>query len=292
MKVSRLKKMVEDIAEACTAEPAALPAAQDRWPPSDFGDWEAMTWDEQVQTERKIMRSAMCVVQDVRQSLVHRKLPHYHMVDRDLQTMAVQFEELGEKTLGFWRYGRDVPMLELLLHPLMQLASRSEGALVPLSLGFVKQITQEALEQVSSEDAPGLDAALLGVTLGADRDSIESAYRRRSRHFHRHGRCVNRPGFHALTSARNRCLARLAGPALQAFGGGGDVLAHYLLMGTDPTESRYQEYSVAILDPVHRERLLTALLKVQWPCWGIPLTWGDEEDAVGFGGANHLGASG
>lgn len=296
MKVSRLKQMVEDMAEACDLEASApLATLQTQTSSSDrtdFGDWAAMTWDQQVQTEKKIVENAVEVVQDIRQSLVHRKLPHFHMVDRQLQTIINQFEEIGEATLGFWRYGRDVPMREMLCQPLMQLASRSEGAVVPLSLGFVKQMSEDAFEQASTEDAPGIDAALLGISLGADKETIESAYRRRSRHFHRHGQCINRPGFHALTSARNRCLARIAGPAMQVFGGGGDVLAHYLLMGTDPTESRYREYSVGILDALHRDRLLLAIQKIQWPCWSIPLTWGDEEDCIGFGGANHLGASG
>eukprot|EP00931_Biecheleriopsis_adriatica_P123173 TRINITY_DN98222_c0_g1_i1.p1 TRINITY_DN98222_c0_g1~~TRINITY_DN98222_c0_g1_i1.p1 ORF type:complete len:371 (-),score=79.42 TRINITY_DN98222_c0_g1_i1:27-1115(-) len=297
MKVSRIKQMVEDMTEACRSEADEVPPVQAQTHltasvVTDFGVLDAMTWDEQVQTEKKIMDKAMALMQDVRQSAVHRKLPHFHIVDRQLQVITQQLGDLGDAVLGFWRYGRDLPMQELLQHPLLQLASRGDGALVPLSLGFVKQITEDGFELAAAEDDPGSDAALLGIALSADRDSIESAYRRRSRHFHRHGKCINMAGFHALSAARNRCLARLAGPALHAFGGGGDVLAHYLLMGTDPAENRYKETAVGILDAVHREQLLLLIQKIQWPCWNIPLTWGDEEDMIGFGGANHLGASG
>merc|ERR1712232_1455117 len=112
-------------------------------------------------------------------------------------------------------------MGDLLEHPLLHLAGRNGGALVPLSLGFVKDMTDDGFELSALEDDPVSDAALLGIALSADKETIESAYRRRSRHFHRHGQCINRIGFHALTVARNRCLARIAGPYLRVFGGGG-----------------------------------------------------------------------
>lgn len=290
-------QMAEDMTEACQVECSHNSPMERQAQPclqsviTDFGVMDGMTWDEQVQTEKMIMDKAVALMQDVRQSAVHRKLPHFHFVDRQLQVITEQLGVLADAVLGFWRYGRDRPMQELLEHPVLQLASRGEGALVPLSSGFVKYVTDDGFELAAAQDDPGSDAALLGIALSAGRDAIESAYRRRSRHFHRHGKCINAVGFHALGAARNRCLARLAGPVLHAFGGGGDVLAHYLLMGTDPTEDRYYETSVGILDAVHRQQLLLQIEKIQWPCWNIPLTWGDEADMIGFGVANHHVAS-
>mmetsp|Transcript_38349 Transcript_38349/g.105640 ORF Transcript_38349/g.105640 Transcript_38349/m.105640 type:complete len:385 (-) Transcript_38349:3-1157(-) len=303
MAASRLVKMLEDLTQAChwgdederSSRTIASPPVPALEKPDDATFCQ--TWDEQVLAERRTLEAASEIVREVRRSVVHRKLPHFHAADRQLHNIEQQLEMLSMSTQSFWRYGRDAPMAELLELPLLQLAATGgEGTLVPVTLGFMKHTVDKGLEAPVSEaavdDSPGEDAALLGVALGASRDTIESAYRRRSRHFHQHGRCMNAVGFHALTAARNRCLARIAAPTLRAYGGGGDLLAHYLLIGTDPNESRYRECSHGILDVLRRGELLEKIHVLQWPAWDIPLTWGDEDDMICFGGPNHMGASG
>lgn len=310
MKLSRLRQMLDDMAEAMSTATSSCPSASSATSLGSAGsavgcansegdDGRAVavaTWDEQVARERRTMEAAVQLLRGVRQSAVHRKLPHFHVVDRQLRNIEEQLAFVGMSTQGFWRYGRDLPMDDLLRLPLLQLASTGgEGALLPVTLGFVKHTAELGLEEMGDSAtvrSSAEDEALLGVAPGAQRDEVESAYRRRSRHLHRHGQCTNVAGFNALTSARNRCLARLSSPMLRAYGGGGDLLAHYLLIGTDPSESRYREYSSGILDSLHRGRLLHCIQVLQWPTWDIPLTWGDEVDVLEFGGANHLGASG
>lgn len=289
MKVSKVVRMLDEMAEASGVPSETALAAT-----SPVLALSTLTWDEEIALEKATFEEAARIVRGVRQSVVHRKLPHFHATDRQLRVLEEQLAAIGVNVKNFWRYGRDEPMAKLLELPILQLAStRGERALLPVSLGFVKHTADQDFEDVDSqEDLPSEDALLLGIALGADAGAVESAYRRRSRHFHRHGTCYNIRGFNALTAARNRCLARLSMPELRAYGGGGDLVAHYLLMGLDPGESRYREYTGGILDCVHREALMQRMQVVQWPCWDIPLTWGDEDDGIGFGGANHLGASG
>lgn len=289
MKVSRLRRMIEDLAEEMMggarrgAVAEAPPVAQLASPE---GDLDLATWDDQVLMEKRTMEAAATIIRDVRRSEVHRSMAHFYAVDRQLQVIEHQLASIAMSVQSFWRYGRDTPMRDLLVLPLMRLAETGgEGAVLPVSLGFVK--LGGARERLD----PLLDCALLGVPLGADREAIESAFRRRSRHFHRRGTCCNEGGFHELAAARSRCLARLSCLELPE-GTGGDLLAHYLLVGTDPGESRYRERALGILDSAHREALLRRIQVLQWPSWDIPLTWGDEDDMIGFGGANHMGASG
>lgn len=248
------------------------------------------TWEGQVREERRILLAAATMVQDIRRSSVHRKLPHYHSVDRQLQMMQEQLVSISQSVDDFWRYGRDEPMQQLLILPSMRLAATiaEHGSIVPVSLGFVKEL----VETGTDDEDPASDAAALGICGGAAREVIESAYRRRARHYHRNGKCFNEVGFHALTTARDRCVARISAPQLKAYSGGGDIIAHYLLVGTDPGESRYRECSCAILDAVHRGKLLERIQVLNWSCWSIPLTWGDEDDEIRFGGPNHIGAAG
>mmetsp|Transcript_62779 Transcript_62779/g.182050 ORF Transcript_62779/g.182050 Transcript_62779/m.182050 type:complete len:361 (+) Transcript_62779:71-1153(+) len=286
MKFARLSRMLEEMdAEREHARPLE-PAPGD----VDTRNPDPASWDDQVYEEKQTLIAAAAIIRDVRQSEVHRKLPHFQAVDRQLQVIERHLEHVSMSVQSFWRYGRDSPMGDLMALPIMRVAAtRGEGMLIPVSLGLSKELT--AISDEGCDDVAA-DCLILGVALAADRDAIESAFRRRSRHFHRHGRCSNVPGFHALVSARNRCLARISAPTLPAYGGGGDLLALYLLAGTDPTNNRYRERSVGILDSVHRGQLLNKLDIIQWPTWDIPLTWGDDDDMIGFGGANHMGASG
>lgn len=280
MKVSKLVRMVDEMAEASGVPIERVPANSPVQAPS------ALSWDEEIARERATFDEAVRIVRGVRHSVVHRKLPHFHATDRQLRVLEEQLAAIGVNVKNFWRYGRDEPMAKLLELPILRLASTGgQGALLPVSLGFVKHFADEDFEHVDTQkDLSSEDALLLGIALGADAAAVESAYRRRSRHFHRHGTCCNVRGFNALGAARNRCLARLSMPELRAYGGGGDLVAHYLLMGLDPGESRYREYTGGILDGVHREALMQRMQVVQWPCWDIPLTWGDDDDGLGFGG--------
>lgn len=296
MKLSRLSKMLDDMTDAsdlphCGDKPASKTPAVQLAAETDYGA-VAHSWDEQMAEEKQVLEATTLLIQDVRRSEVHRKLPHFHVVDRELQTIEEQMKSLSISVTGFWRYGRDEPMATLLKLPLMQLAkSGGQAALIPVSQGFVKETSGANDEapplEPEDESSPDADLALLGLENSRrriDRDAVESAFRHRSRHFHRHGRCSNVRGFDLLCRARNRCLARLAMPRLRAYGGGGDLVAHYLLMGTDPGESRYREYAVGILDGLHRDQVMQKMQILQWPTWDIPLTWGDDADMVGFGG--------
>jgi len=301
MKVVRLKQMLDDMAEAHReeAEPTPAPISDADWVPVEFCDelFVGLTWEEQTLKEKRAFVGASTIIQEVRQSAVHRKLPHFYSVDKELSRIAEELLLISMSTQSFWRYGRDLPMRRMLSLPLMQLAATGgENAILPVTLGFVKHTKgvgpsyddEDGIDALAALEAasPGEDAVLLGFALGADRETIESAFRRRSRHFHRMGQCTNIRGFHALTAARNRCLARLAMPSLPAYGGGGDLLAHYLLIGTDPGESRYREYSTGILDANQRGHLLDRMQILKWPTWDIPLTWGDEDDMICYGGPN------
>lgn len=282
MKVSKVARMLDEMAEASGAPLERVPAA-----PATTQAPKTLSWDEEIAMEKATFEEAARIVRGVRQSVVHRKLPHFHATDRQLRVLEEQLANIAVNVKNFWRYGRDEPMAKLLELPMLRLAAtKGEGALLPVSLGFVKHTVDcpEADHAESQEDLPSEDALLLGIALGADAGAVESAYRRRSRHFHRHGMCCNVRGFNALTFARNRCLARLSMPELRAYGGGGDLVAHYLLMGLDPGESRYREYTGGILDGVHRDRIMQCMQVLLWPCWDIPLTWGDDDDGLGFGG--------
>jgi hypothetical protein len=246
----------------------------------------AKNYDKQLADEQRIVEAARSIVSDVRQSEVHRKLPHFYSVDKELRILEESFQSIGISIKGFWRYGRDEPMADLLRLPLLDLASTGgSGSLIPLSQGFVKDALEAGVcdaygldEEAGDEGEEASDLAVLGLRPLHSQDDVESAFRHRSRHFHRHGRCTNVRGFNRLTEARNRCLSRLAMPKLRAYGGGGDLVAHYLLMGTDPGESRYHEFAVGILDSAHRHTLMQRLQVLQWPVWDIPLTWGDDAD--------------
>lgn len=275
------------------------PRPRGPWPPppivyvpcEDEGDHAAAaaTWDEQVAEEQRTMDTVVAVLRGVRQSAVHRKLPHFHAVDRQLRTIEEQFE-LISMSLGLLalRPGRADGRAPRPAPPAARQVRRPGGT--DTSLRGLRQAHGGPGLETPSEEAGAADDSLdadlqaLGLVLLADREAVESAYRRRSRHFHRRGRCVNVRGFNALMSARNRCLARLSHPQLRAYGGGGDLVAHYLLMGTDPGESRYREYAVGILDVVHRGQLLQKIQVLQWPLWDIPLTWGDDADSLTYGG--------
>eukprot|EP00930_Biecheleria_cincta_P097741 TRINITY_DN89421_c0_g1_i1.p1 TRINITY_DN89421_c0_g1~~TRINITY_DN89421_c0_g1_i1.p1 ORF type:complete len:367 (+),score=62.75 TRINITY_DN89421_c0_g1_i1:64-1164(+) len=290
-KISKVKRMVEGLAE-------------------DFGekvefDWDTVKnlhdshsskdaissndqseWDKQVNTEQQTFLDAAEIVGEIRRSGTHRKLPHFHVVDRQLGDMEAHFRELSEDVLIFpWRECRNEPMSELMELPFMQLAKdhRSLQSLLPVSQGYVKQTVRGAELDCTSatacsdaEDGQRVeDEALLRVAAGADRQTLESAFRHKARSMHVHGHCVMMDAFHALNNAYGRCLARLAG-SISAYRGGGDILAHYLLVGMDPSESRYGEAPDGLLDALRRDRLLMRISVLRM--WGE-----DERSGTGLG---------
>jgi len=294
-KISKVKRMVEGLAE-------------------DFGDkvefdWDTVKnlhdshtskdaissndqseWDKQVNMEQQTFLDAAEIVGDIRRSGTHRKLPHFHVVDRQLGDMEAHFRELSEDVLIFpWRECRNEPMSELTELPFMKLAKehRSGQSLLPVSQGYVKHTVGGAgfgteLDCTSDtacsdpEDRKRVqDEALLGVAAGVDRQTLESAFRHKARTMHVHGHCVMMDEFHALNNAYGRCLARLAG-SISAYKGGGDILAHYLLVGMDPSESRYGEAADGLLDALRRDRLLMRISVLR--IWGE-----DERSGTGLG---------
>mmetsp|Transcript_61772 Transcript_61772/g.133871 ORF Transcript_61772/g.133871 Transcript_61772/m.133871 type:complete len:278 (+) Transcript_61772:34-867(+) len=193
--------------ESGGSSPSA-PAA--KAPPKSDGVAE-MSFDAQVIEERRLIRGALETVLLVRRTKAYAYLPHPYAVERELLRLERDLGEISDLLGGsafFWRLGRDEPMERLLDLPLLRLAG-SRAAIVPVSLGFVKET----------------------IELGEE------------------------------------------------------AVARYLVSGTDPDMSRYREYSPGILDSLQRNRLLKALQVILWPCWDMPLTWGDEDDCVVFGGA-------
>jgi len=168
----------------------------------------------------------------------------------------------------------------------MQLAaSGGKNALVPLTQGFVKCTDGEDGMQTAhlsgslSDASLATQAAVLGLTPDADRHAIDSAYRHLSKQCYQNGCCVDLEKFEVVTRARSYCLKNILAPRLEAGFSQkkNDFLALYLLVGTDPHESRYLESSRAILDSVHRNKLLLQIQRLMWSSWNIPLIWGDED---------------
>mmetsp|Transcript_19712 Transcript_19712/g.54153 ORF Transcript_19712/g.54153 Transcript_19712/m.54153 type:complete len:375 (+) Transcript_19712:51-1175(+) len=274
-KVSKVQKLVEGIAQEFGADhlydvrnQRVLRPAQTSSVGSDVA---RETEEEQGMREQRTFEEAARIMRLLRQSAVHRKLPHFHAVDRQLENAENFLSEIADCVSEFWRYGRDEPMADLMQLPIMQLAaSGGREAIVPVTQGFVKHLWSQAIGPMANvsarqaEDVVLADARtaleeslkLLGVGADATAQEVESAFRRRSHKLHKHGHCIDLEAFHGLNNAYHYWLAHRVSPPRGAFAGGGDLLAHYLLIGTDPGESRYRECSVGIMDAVHRDRLL------------------------------------
>lgn len=220
-------------------------------------------WEKQVASEQKTFLTAAQILHDLRGSDTHRKLQHFYVVDRQLSQLEEQFNEIGEHVLEFpWREHRDDPISDLMKLPFMKLVEHdNDAALLPVSQGFVKHVASQpdVPELHGAPDAE--DEKLLGVDAASGREALESAFRHKAREMHRHGQCVQIEAFHKLNNAYNRMRNRMTGSGWQnAYRGGStDILAHYLLIGTDPSESRYGEAVSGLLDSLQRERLLTRL---------------------------------
>jgi len=234
-------------------------------------------WERQASNEARTFANAHQIMKELRQSETHRKLQHFHVVDRQLSQMEAQFAEVSERILEFpWREHRDDPLSDIMKIPFMSLAAdHSQQAVLPVSQGFVKKVgmksdakeskSKQAANKVEDEKdlaiKKGEDEALFGIAADATQEELQSAFRHKSRDMHSWGQCTKIDDFHELNNAYARCLARLANSGWKnAYRGGStDILAHYLLIGTDPSESRYGEASMGLLDALQRDRLLTRL---------------------------------
>eukprot|EP00928_Gymnodinium_smaydae_P091104 TRINITY_DN74806_c0_g1_i1.p1 TRINITY_DN74806_c0_g1~~TRINITY_DN74806_c0_g1_i1.p1 ORF type:complete len:422 (-),score=94.69 TRINITY_DN74806_c0_g1_i1:124-1206(-) len=272
-KTSKLKRLVEGVADGLgqndvefdcgTASCVRAARAEE---PVDLS--VATDWEVQAGKEQQVFVEAARIVRELKSTATHRKLQHFYVVDRQLTQLEEHFREISEEVIEFpWRENRDDPMADLFKHPFMQLAAAADEAkqaLLPVSRGFVKRTAAmpaaNAAEAEAEEQRRSEDEALLGVEPGVDRRALESAFRHRARELHAGGHCVERDAFHALNNAYERCLARLVDSGWRnAYRGGGDILAHYLLIGTDPSESRYGEAVSGLLDALQRERLLVRI---------------------------------
>jgi len=276
-KVSKLSRLVEDIATAVGSDvrfdvrtnTAEAAQADDEAEGREVDSAEGATAEErQIALEQRAVGGTLEIIRCVRATAVHRRLPHYHAVDRQLDAIARLLDIIADNLADFWRYGREEPMADLLSLPLMQLAvNGGNAAIVPMPQCFLDG-TGDVVGN-TEETA----ATLLGVAPEAGQEAVESAYRNRARELHQHGECVNLEAFHQLTDAYDLLMGRrrasssgAAAPASLGAGGlGAEVLAHYLLVGTDASGSRYREYARGILDAAHRERLMQkAEVLVNW----------------------------
>lgn len=265
-KVSKLKNMMQGIAESLDTE------VEFDWNKAAAGTLHVAehaidcnnetAWERQVASESRTFQEAARVLHEVRGSDTHRKLDHFYVVDRQLSQMINQFREISEHVLEFpWREHRDDPISDLMKLAFVILASGfDQEALLPVSQGFVKH-TGALQDGETAEDQASRDEALLGIEADASKYAIESAFRLEARRMHRHGCCIDIAAFHELNNAHGRCIARLSnsGHRRAYRGGSTDILAHYLLIGTDPSESRYGEAVSGLLDALQRERVLIAL---------------------------------
>lgn len=267
-KISKVMKLVEGIAGDLDMEmefdweKAAAGCAQGGHVAENAIDTNDETeWERQVTSEQKTFLSAAKILHDLRGSDTHRKLPHFYVVDRQLSQMESQFSDIGEHVLEFpWREHRDDPISELMKLPFMKLvADENQAQVLPVSQGFAKGLASQSDDVQDKQMAE--DERLLGITSTPDRESLESAWRHKAREMHMHGECVQIDTFHKLNNAYNRCRARLTSSGWRTAyrGGSTDVLAHYLLIGTDPSESRYGEAVSGLLDALSRERVLARL---------------------------------
>ncbi|CAE8726117.1 unnamed protein product, partial [Polarella glacialis] len=274
-KISKVKRLVEGIGEHLGAEvefdwTTVQNVRDDHVASAAINSNSETEWDRQVNAEQQTFLEAARILGEVRHSATHRKLPHFHVVDRQLKDMEAHFREFSEDVLIYpWRASRNAPMSDLMELPFMQLAKDGNRlkALLPVSQGFVKQTVADSGGKHSGMDLEARtseDEALLGVTAGANRQELESAFRHRAREMHAHGQCTKQDEFYALNNAYERGLARLVDSNFRnAYSGGGDILAHYLLVGTDPSESRYGEAVSGLLDALRRERLLMRISVLQ-----------------------------
>lgn len=286
-KISKVKNLVEGIAADLDvnvefdwhkASQGGIQTTRDEHSMEQAIDTNDETeWERQASNESRTFANAHRIMHELRQSETHRKLQHFHVVDRQLSQMEAQFAEVSERILEFpWREHRDDPLSDIMKLPFMSLAADdSQQAVVPVSQGFVKKVgmKSDSKEPASKREAnkaedermlaikKGEDETLLGITADAMRDDLESAFRHKARDMHSCGQCVKIDEFHELNNAYMRCHARLANSGWKnAYRGGStDILAHYLLIGTDPSESRYGEASMGLLDALQRDRLLTRL---------------------------------
>lgn len=278
-KISKLKRLIGAMAEADDVEleaevdfnwdKAAAGQAQTEGASAEHAiDTNDETeWEKLVASEHRTFLLAAQTLHDLRGSSTHKKLPHFYVVDRQLSQMEEQFREISEHVLEFpWRDHRDDPISDLMKLPFMTLmADGGQQSLLPVSQGFVKQIESKPdvkeAKDISADEEKAEDERLLGIDATCDREALESAFRFGARELHAHGQCIKIDAFHKLNNAYDRCRARLTNTGWKdAYrGGSNDILAHYLLIGTDPSESRYGEAVSGLLDALKRERLLTRL---------------------------------
>jgi hypothetical protein len=272
-KKSKLKNLVEGIGADCGYNvdfnmSDGTAAIQSK---SKGFDNEALTGEltelEQIAAEQRIVQEAIRLIQIVRSSGVPRQLPHSHVLRTQLQTAELQLAEILDNVDSFWRYGREEPMADLLCLPIMQLAARNETkAIVPLPLPKECKAFQTPLES---------DLSALRVEEDASLQEVESVYRRNARDMHKQGQCLDIEAFHQLqTQYDDRRFQRSSWQC--DIHSSDDILAHYFLIGTDPKQSRYREYSSGLLDVPSRGKLLS---KIE-----VLINWGETSgSATGLG---------
>ncbi|CAK8995098.1 Uncharacterized protein SCF082_LOCUS4210 [Durusdinium trenchii] len=102
---------------------------------------EAVDFDLQLQEESRLLQEAARTVKLVLSTGAFQALPHVHVAQKQLDAIASKLDEVSDLLSPhnmYWRFGRDEPMKQLLETPLLQLAA-SEGAMVPVTLGHVKE---------------------------------------------------------------------------------------------------------------------------------------------------------
>jgi len=261
-KVSKIKRIVESIAEEFGTDHLYDAREQRVYHFNASTDSTVVSHEnesERATREKQTFEEAVRVVKLVRQSGVHKKLPHFHTVDRQLDNAQNFLDEISDNVEDFWRYNRDEPMADIMTLPFMQLAaSGGADALVPVTQSYANFIKSQSTDEANLTPADMLvqDLAILGADADATWEQVDSAFRKRSHKLHKHGHCIDLEAFHELNNAYQRWLARRSGIPSNAASKSTDVLAHYLLCGSDPFDSRYRECAVGILDASHREKLL------------------------------------
>lgn len=273
-KISKLKKLVLGIAEELdseiqfdwdrAAQGCVQTGGEKRSTEYAIDTNNETEWEREACREQQTFLRAADILHEVRGSATHRKLQHFYVVDRQLSQLEAQFREISENVLEFpWREHRDDPIIDLMKLPFMSLAADGgHEAILPVSQGFVKHTaSQVSVTDTERESLRIDDEILLGVNPDVNRESLQSAFRHKARNMHAHGHCIKIEEFHELNNAYMRCQARMTNSGWKnAYRGGStSILAHYLLIGTDPSESRYGEAVTGLLDALQRERLLTRL---------------------------------
>lgn len=212
----------------------------------------------QFDREHRTLDEAIRIVQLIRKSGLPKKLPHFQVTNRHLEDAENLLGEIADNVEEFWRYSRDEPMADLLDLPLLRFAAEN------IATGGVALVPK--LSASSDEILLEQDCALLGVETSVDKDAVLSAFRRKALELHQKGHCTDVDVFHKLNNACQRRVAHGRFLPHVAFKGKCDDLAVHLLVGADPRDSRYRDPSAAIMDAVHREKLLQRIHVVR--NWG------------------------